>query len=66
MTERELIERVLTEHWDFAACRCAFCEKAREMGYRPRDGYPTDPRPKITEEKWVDNKQVLYDWEAKR
>lgn len=66
MDAQELVERVMTEHWDIAACRCAFCKAARDLGFRPREGYPTDPRPKITDETFKDGKQVEYDWSAKR
>jgi hypothetical protein len=66
MTERELIERVMTEHWDFGACPCAFCEKAREMGYGPKSRYPTNPKVSILND--GDHKlgiRPTYDWEAK-
>lgn len=43
MTAQELIERVMTEHWDIASCSCLFCCEARKLGFRPRDGYPTTP-----------------------
>jgi len=41
---RELIERVMTTHWDIFACSCAFCRKGRQLGCRPRSGYDTSPR----------------------
>lgn len=40
----ELVERVMTLHWDIIACGCVFCRGARAAGMRPRLGYPTrDP-----------------------
>lgn len=39
MTEREIIERVMTQHWDMAACRCWICTAGNAIGCRPRDQY---------------------------
>ena len=49
MDANELIERVMTEHWDMAACPCTFCVEARKLGLRPRDCYPTNPKVSILE-----------------
>ena len=35
-TAHEMIERVMTDHWDMAACRCWFCRMGRDLGCRPR------------------------------
>lgn len=41
---RELIERVMTQHWDMAACMCWFCVKGRWAGCHPRSTFAThDP-----------------------
>lgn len=53
MTAQELIERVMTEHWDMIACQCRFCREGRELGFRPNSDYPTSPRISIL--KCVDN-----------
>lgn len=63
MSERELIERVMTEHWDMFACSCKFCRVARELGYSPRTGYPSNPDVSIL--KAVDNGKT-YDGEIVR
>lgn len=34
-----LIERVMTQHWDFKACHCWFCEEGRRLGFGPRERY---------------------------
>lgn len=36
---RDLIELVMTQHWDMAACPCTFCEAGRIMGFRPHAGF---------------------------
>ena len=61
MTTGELIERVMTEHWDMIACWCRFCREARQLGFRPRNDFPTNPKVSIL--KGVDN-GIGYDGEA--
>jgi hypothetical protein len=36
---REIIERIMTAHWDLASCRCWVCTAGREAGCRPREEY---------------------------
>jgi hypothetical protein len=49
MSEQELIQRIVTEHWDFQACRCFFCIEARKLGAYPTTKYPTNPKVSILE-----------------
>ncbi len=35
----EIIERIMSAHWDMIACRCWVCTKGRELGCTPRDIY---------------------------
>jgi hypothetical protein len=37
---REIVERIMTQHWDLASCRCWICERGRAAGCHPREGYP--------------------------
>ena len=53
MSAEELIERVLTEHWDVMTCWCRFCREARTLGFKPRSEYPTNPKVSIL--KCIDN-----------
>lgn len=39
MTAKEIIERIMTEHWDMAACHCWICDAGRELGFAPQDEY---------------------------
>jgi uncharacterized protein (DUF779 family) len=39
MTAQEIIERIMTQHWDLIACSCWVCDGGRRLGYHPRDGY---------------------------
>lgn len=46
----DIVERIMTQHWDLAACPCWVCQSGREAGCRPRrvfldDGYPHIPPP---------------------
>ncbi len=36
---REIVERIMTQHWDMAACSCWVCRDGREAGCRPRVEY---------------------------
>ena len=36
---RDLIELVMTQHWDMAACPCTFCEAGRQFGFHPHSGF---------------------------
>jgi len=44
MDAQEIIERIMTTHWDMFACPCWICEEGRKLGFRPREGYPTSER----------------------
>jgi hypothetical protein len=39
MTAQEIIERIMTHHWDLMACRCWICDAGRELGFKPRLDY---------------------------
>ena len=39
MNAQEIIEQIMTQHWDMAACRCWVCEAGRALGHRPNDKY---------------------------
>ena len=34
-----IIEVIMTQHWDMAACPCWVCKKGRKAGFRPREDY---------------------------
>lgn len=60
MSAQELIERVLTEHWDIGTCPCKFCVEAHKLGFRPRNGYPTNPQVSILDDGSKDGKRPEY------
>jgi hypothetical protein len=39
MKKRDIIERIMTQHWDIAACRCWVCTAGRATGCRPRENH---------------------------
>jgi len=39
MNAKEIIERIMTQHWDMAACHCWVCEAGRALGCRPKEKY---------------------------
>lgn len=51
MTVQELIERIMTEHWDIAACPCLFCHEANKLGFRPREVHLPDAHNSILKER---------------
>ena len=36
---REIVEIIMTQHWDMAACQCWVCTKGREAGCSPMEKY---------------------------
>ena len=36
---REIVEIIMTQHWDMAACNCWVCTKGREAGCSPMEKY---------------------------
>lgn len=59
---RELAERIMTEHWDFASCPCTFCVEGRILGLGPKRIYPTNPKVSILDDWSKEQKRPIYDW----
>lgn len=34
-TVEDIVERIMTAHWDMSACRCWVCSHGRDLGLRP-------------------------------
>ena len=45
---KEIIEIIMTKHWDIFACRCWICKEGRELGCRPREKYLKTDREDVT------------------
>lgn len=39
---KEIIERIMTQHWDMRCCTCWVCVEGRRLGCRPRENYMHD------------------------
>lgn len=39
MDAQEIIERIMSGHWDMTACPCWVCEAGRSLGFSPRGDY---------------------------
>ena len=39
MKPEEIIERIMSQHWDISACHCWICEAGRENGLGSRSDY---------------------------
>lgn len=39
MDAQEIVERIMTMHWDMAACQCWVCQEGRKAGCRPINIY---------------------------
>ena len=42
MDAKEIVERIMTQHWDMAACDCWICEAGRTAELHPRSDYLHD------------------------
>jgi hypothetical protein len=42
LTPQEIVERIMTAHWDIAACQCWVCRSGRNFGFHPVDDYLLD------------------------
>ena len=38
-TAQQIIETIMTQHWDLAACKCWICEAGRKLDFAPRIAY---------------------------
>jgi len=39
MNEKEIVERIMTQHWDMKACECWICREGYKAGCSPKDEY---------------------------
>jgi hypothetical protein len=39
MNGQEIIERIMSQHWDMTACRCWVCDAGRALGYGGHSEY---------------------------
>lgn len=39
MNAQEIIERIMSQHWDMVACRCWICDAGRALGFGAREEY---------------------------
>lgn len=47
MDATEIVERIMTMHWDMAACQCWVCQEGRKVGCRPRLEYGSQSKLKL-------------------
>lgn len=39
MDAQEIVERIMTAHWDMVSCPCWVCQAGYELGFAARDAY---------------------------
>ena len=39
MNAQEIIERIMSHHWDLTACDCWICQEGRKLGFGAREEY---------------------------
>lgn len=44
MKPKEIIERIMTSHYDLACCNCWICKEGRKAKCHPRTIYPLHPK----------------------
>jgi hypothetical protein len=47
MRNEEILERIMTQHWDMKACDCWVCTAARANGLRPKEQYLYQKQPRV-------------------
>lgn len=51
MNEKEIVERIMSMHWDMKACECWICREGRKVGCSAKSEYlPHNSKKKL---KWV-------------
>lgn len=36
-TAQDIVEKIMTQHWDIAACQCWICKAGRDVGLHPME-----------------------------
>jgi hypothetical protein len=44
MRPKEIVERIMTSHYDIARCNCWLCREGRKAKCHPRKNYPMHPK----------------------
>lgn len=39
MSPKEIVERIMSQHWDMAQCNCWVCKNGRDADCKPREEY---------------------------
>lgn len=39
MDAQEIVERIMSAHWDLASCPCWVCQAGYKLGFAAREGY---------------------------
>lgn len=47
MNAKEIIERIMTQHWDIVLCNCWVCDAARQNGFSAREKYLYDKKSRV-------------------
>jgi len=45
LTPKDIVEAIMTQHWDMAACPCWICEVGQSAGCRPKEHHLAGHRP---------------------
>jgi hypothetical protein len=57
MSAEEIVERIMSAHWDMAACQCWICREGRKLGLSNRQKYVRESHHyRISQ--WGENKQT--------
>ncbi len=47
MTANDIVEQIMTQHWDMKSCECWVCVAGRKIGLRPREIHLRNKYPKV-------------------
>lgn len=44
---KEIVEQIMTQHWDMKSCDCWICTEGRKAGLRPRENHLKIKKPDV-------------------
>ena len=61
MDGQEIIERIMTSHWDWKCCDCWVCQHGRTLGFHARMPYAFAAHKEFATPNFEQKKQYLYE-----
>lgn len=52
MNSDEIVEQIMTQHWDMKSCDCWVCHTGREAGLSPKETHLKTRYPTVLVDEW--------------